>query len=203
MKPVSAASGVRSSWLALATKSARISSTRRIDVRSCSVMRTACRSAERNRRHERFEVALGRNPFGKFDALRPAARHSPRGRPRPIPACASAIDAGSPRRSAGASAAAPALKAITRPSRSSMITGSGRPEMMASMTAMVPCADASSSCAGAQASVKLTGAPAEPSGQSPYRHRRRHPPPTSRRLCRLSINSRTPKVASASANGVM
>ena len=40
MKPVSAASGVRSSWLTLATKSARISSTRRIGVRSWTVMTT-------------------------------------------------------------------------------------------------------------------------------------------------------------------
>ncbi len=38
MKPSSAASGVRSSWLALATKSARISSTRRSGVRSLNVI---------------------------------------------------------------------------------------------------------------------------------------------------------------------
>jgi len=41
MKPLSAASGVRSSWLALATKSARISSTRRKGVRSWKVMSTS------------------------------------------------------------------------------------------------------------------------------------------------------------------
>ena len=40
MNPLSAASGVRSSWLTLATKSARISSTRRIGVRSWTVMTT-------------------------------------------------------------------------------------------------------------------------------------------------------------------
>ncbi len=39
MKPSSAASGVRSSWLALAMKSARISSTRRNGVRSLKVIR--------------------------------------------------------------------------------------------------------------------------------------------------------------------
>ncbi len=38
MKPESAASGVRSSWLALATKSARISSTRRSGVWSWKVI---------------------------------------------------------------------------------------------------------------------------------------------------------------------
>ena len=39
----------------------------------------------------------------------------------------SAIDARSPRRKAGASAAAPALKEMTRPSSSSTTTGSGKP----------------------------------------------------------------------------
>ncbi len=36
MKPETAASGVRSSWLALATKSTRICSVRLMAVRSCS-----------------------------------------------------------------------------------------------------------------------------------------------------------------------
>ena len=40
MKPDNAASGVRNSWLALATKSARISSTRRSGVRSWNVSNT-------------------------------------------------------------------------------------------------------------------------------------------------------------------
>ena len=40
MKPDKAASGVRNSWLALATKSARISSTRRSGVRSWKVSST-------------------------------------------------------------------------------------------------------------------------------------------------------------------
>ena len=40
MKPSSAASGVRNSWLALATKSARICSTRRNSVASCRVKAT-------------------------------------------------------------------------------------------------------------------------------------------------------------------
>ena len=47
MKPESAASGVRSSWLALATKSARISSTRRSGVRSWNAISTSRRRVRR------------------------------------------------------------------------------------------------------------------------------------------------------------
>ena len=45
MKPDSEASGVRSSWLALATKSARISSTRRSGVKSWTLIRIKPRSS--------------------------------------------------------------------------------------------------------------------------------------------------------------
>ena len=80
MKPDSAASGVRSSWLALATKSARISSTRRSGVRSWNAISTRPRRPappsrwhERDRRHDRLVPAVDRHALEELDPLRSAA----------------------------------------------------------------------------------------------------------------------------------
>ena len=72
MKPDSEASGVRSSWLALATKSARISSTRRSGVRSRRVSSTRSgltASARFYRHHDGFEPTVERHALEINDAL--------------------------------------------------------------------------------------------------------------------------------------
>ena len=74
MKPESAASGVRSSWLALATKSARISSTRCSGVRSWNTSRiVATRQRVAERADMRHEPAVDRHALGELDAARAAA----------------------------------------------------------------------------------------------------------------------------------
>ena len=120
MKPVSAASGVRSSWLTLATKSARISSTRRIGVRSCTVMTTmparppsppANATGATNASDQRADGTRAENSMRCALPVAIAARIA-----STSSGMRSAIEAGSPRRSAGASATAPALNDRTRPS---------------------------------------------------------------------------------------
>ena len=132
MKPSSAASGVRSSWLALAMKSARISSTRR----------SGREIVERHQQNVGARVAdvASRTGVTKASNQRSSGTRSKNstrcgvarwrwraGSHRPVPACARRSSAGSPRRSAGAMAEAAALKAMTRPSRSSTIAGPGKP----------------------------------------------------------------------------
>ena len=138
MKPVSAASGVRSSWLTLATKSARISSTRRIGERSWTVMTTtpvrvpppASAAGEMNASEKRVEGNRDENSIRCALSVRMAERIA-----STSSGMRSAIEAGSPRRSAGAMAIASVLNANTRPSGSSTTTGSGMPETAASSRA--------------------------------------------------------------------
>ena len=131
IKPSNAASGVRNSWLALAMKSARISSTRRSGVRSLNVI---------NRMSERPSPTLA-----SFTGVTKASNQRSSGtRSKNSTRCCvrlavarrmastnsgmrKVIKAGSPRRSDGAIADAAALKAMTRPARSSTIAGPGSP----------------------------------------------------------------------------
>ena len=116
MKPDSAASGVRSSWLALATKSARISSTRRSGVRSSSVTSTSRvgrlrrRTAHRDRHHDRFMPAFDRHALDELDPLRRRRSRSRAGSRPGLPAPAAPSETGSPRRIAGATARAGAFR---------------------------------------------------------------------------------------------
>ena len=129
MKPDSAASGVRSSWLALATKSARISSTRRNGVRSRNAISTmpAGRpaSAGSGITATSYQRSAGTRSKNSTRWVVPLART--RRMASRISGLRRASDTGSPRRSAGAIAAAWALKATTSPPPSSATTGSGRP----------------------------------------------------------------------------
>ena len=144
MKPDSAASGVRSSWLALATKSARISSTRRSGVRSWNVISTRPRrrlrrrAAQRDRRHDRLVPAVERHALEELDPLRARRSRARAGSRRALRACAAPSDTGSPRRSAGAIARAGAFAASTSPWTSSAITGSGSPASTASSSGIAP-----------------------------------------------------------------
>ena len=108
MKPASEASGVRNSWLALATKSARISSTRRIGVRSCTrhqhKIAVGRFARERDRNDERFRPAVGRDPLEELDALFLSRSRRSRRMASTTSGMRSANDTGSPIASAGASA---------------------------------------------------------------------------------------------------
>ena len=130
INPDSAASGVRNSWLALATKSARISSTRRSGVRSRKVSSNESPRARRPARATgmtiRLEPAVGRNALGEFDALRLAARRRTADRVDHFghPQCDRCrFTAPQGRRDARAGG----LNATTRPSRSSAMVGIGKP----------------------------------------------------------------------------
>ena len=143
MKPSSAASGVRNSWLALAMKSARISSTRRSGVRSLNVIsRMSARpsgvfanltgvtkasnqrsSGTRSKNSTRCGVRLAA-------ARRIASTNS---------GMRKVMRAGSPRRRDGAIEDAAALKAMTRPSRSSTIAATGSPPINDSMSKACGC----------------------------------------------------------------
>ena len=136
MKPDSAASGVRSSWLALATKSARISSTRRSGVRSWNASSTrpglaATPGDEIGVTITSYQRSSGTRSENSTRCAVPLARarriaSSTSGTRRPS-------ETGSPGRSAGATAVARALSATTSPRRSSATTGSGRPASTASI----------------------------------------------------------------------
>ncbi len=131
MKPSSAASGVRNSWLALAMKSARISSTRRSGVRSLNVI-----SRMSERPSPTFASFTGVTKASNQRSSGTRSKNSTRcgvrlAVARRIASTSSGmrkvIKAGSPRRSDGAIVDAAALKAMTRPSRSSTIAGPGNP----------------------------------------------------------------------------
>ena len=124
MKPETAASGVRSSWLALATKSARASSARLIAVRSCSSTAVQLRRLFRAR-----DIGLD------SDARRARERKT-----RPIPARPSAPCARCACQTCGVRSTADTclfcvstpttariavLAKMTRPERSTSINGSG------------------------------------------------------------------------------
>ena len=114
MKPDSAASGVRNSWLALATKSARISSTRRSGVRSSRVTSTSrvggCSAGRRNATgttiasYQRSSGTRSMNSTRCGTSLAIARRIA-----SSTSGTRSASDTGSPRRSAGATARAGAF----------------------------------------------------------------------------------------------
>ena len=136
MKPDSAASGVRSSWLALATKSARISSTRRSGVRSWNASSTrpglaATPGDEIGVTITSYQRSSGTRSENSTRCAVPLARA------RRIASSTSGTrspsETGSPGRSAGATAVARALSATTSPRRSSATTGSGSPASTASI----------------------------------------------------------------------
>ena len=192
MKPVSAASGVRSSWLALATKSARISSTRRIGVRSWTrddddaACRLAAASATGD--DERLGEARRRHRVGKFDALRLAGPASHRGSPRPVPACAARSRPARRGAAPARCAAASALKAmhaavliehddrIGQPGNHGVEQRDGRAMRRARRR---PAPRARRARSSARAPSSRLSRPIQP-------RRRRHPPPTSRRLCKTA-----------------
>ena len=126
-KPSSEASGVRSSWLALATKSARIRSTRRASVRSRKVTapgavlvgraRAAPRDVERRARPARGRARPRSRPGPEPLTRRIASRMSGS---RSARASAPSI------RSAGSMAFARRLAATTRASPQTTITRSGQ-----------------------------------------------------------------------------
>ena len=130
MKPESDASGVRSSWLALATKSARISSTRRSGVRSWKVISTRSRparpaSAPCGPASRCLEPAVDRHALDELDPLRAAARRARGGSPRAPRARATPARPARRARSAGAIDARRGVERHDAPLRSSAITGSG------------------------------------------------------------------------------
>ena len=110
MKPEKAASGVRNSWLALATKSARISSTRRKGDRSRNVRRKLpspngrAFPADGDRRNDRFPPSFGRNAFGELDAL-DRLPFTARAMASTSSGIRNPIDGDSPRRNPGATCA--------------------------------------------------------------------------------------------------
>ena len=131
MKPSKAASGVRNSWLALAMKSARISSTRRSGVRSLKVISSrsegppsppASRTGRTKASYQRSRGTRSKNSTRCGSRLLLARRMA-----LTSSGMRRLMSAGSPRRMAGASPSAAWLKAITRPSRSSTMAGPGRP----------------------------------------------------------------------------
>ena len=107
MKPDSAASGVRSSWLALATKSARISSTRRSGVRSWNVISTRSGRARLASRRTGVTITSNQRSTGTrseiFHTLFVAGGAGAAGSPRSVPACAARATPARPDASAGAS----------------------------------------------------------------------------------------------------
>src|SRR5215831_5765734 len=136
MKPDSEASGVRSSWLALATKSARISSTRLSGVRSCRVTNTSSRrpaiasaraTGTMNASDQRSDGTFSKNSTRWVSPVSTALRTASM-----MSGMRSAIDSGVPRVSAGATTRAAAFEATTKPRRSSAMTASGSPETTAS-----------------------------------------------------------------------
>jgi hypothetical protein len=132
MKPDSEASGVRSSWLALATKSARISSTCLMRVRSCSVTNTSSRrpAIVSGSATGTMKASLQRSAgtFSKNSTRWISPVSTARRTASVMSAMRSANDSGAPRVSAGAITRADALEAITWPRRSSATTGSGSPD---------------------------------------------------------------------------
>ena len=174
MKPSSAASGVRSSWLALAMKSARISSTRRSGVRSLNVI---SRMSERPSPTVASFTGVTKASNQRSSGTR--SKNSTRcgvrlAVARRIASTSSGmrkvIKAGSPRRSDGAIADAAALKAMTRPSRSSTIAGPGSPPISDSISKACGCA-AVRSYIGSPRPV-LASAPNLPSSASQAPRRR-------------------------------
>ena len=133
MKPESAASGVRSSWLALATKSTRISSTRRSGVRSCSTSSMSPAvpdSGATCAANQRSTGTRCENSTRRGSPLAAAWRTA-----STISGMRSASDRGWPRASAGAIVRAAVLATIKRASRSSTIAASGMPATTASSNA--------------------------------------------------------------------
>ena len=211
MKPVSAASGVRSSWLTLATKSARISSTRRIGVRSCTVMTTMparpgrrrqARPARRTPRRSAATAAATENSMRCALPVRMAARIA-----STSSGMRSAIEAGSPRRSAGAIAAASRVEGdargrpdpARRPDRAcpKRRRRAGRCPARRGRDRRRRGPQARRAASSSRAPSRRLSRPIQPSLA------RRHRSPTSRRSKKCSLNSRMPSTASASVNGMM
>ena len=118
MKPSSEASGVRSSWLALATKSARMLSSRRAEVRSRKNRTTPAVRPRRRRLRRKgadlhLEGPLGRHAFGVFDLERFARAQAPPRCRRGRRGCAARRTAGARSLRPGRSARAAAFASMT------------------------------------------------------------------------------------------